>query len=106
VADQRVQPTFTLDLAAVLVEAVGRDAAGVVHLTNAGECSWFEFTRAIVENAGLDVPVEPVETTLRPGDPDRPLNGVLARPRADALGLPALRPWREALDDYMARAEL
>jgi dTDP-4-dehydrorhamnose reductase len=106
VSDQRLQPTFTLDLAAALVDAVQRDAAGLVHLTNSGGCSWFEFTRAIMENAGLDVPVEPVETTLRPGDPARPLNGVLARPRADALGLAPLRPWREALDDYMARAAL
>jgi dTDP-4-dehydrorhamnose reductase len=106
VADQRLQPTFTEDLAAALVEAVRRDAAGVVHLTASGECSWLEFTQAILENAGLDVPVEPVETTIGPDGVDRPLNGVLARPRADELGLPELRPWREALDDYMARAEL
>jgi dTDP-4-dehydrorhamnose reductase len=106
VADQRLQPTFTLDLAEALVDAARRDAHGLLHLTNSGECSWFEFTQAIMENAGLDVPVEPVETTVPPGGVDRPLNGVLARPRADSLGLPALRPWREALDDYMARAEL
>lgn len=106
VADQRLQPTFTADLADALVDAVRRDTRGVVHLTNSGECSWFEFTQAIVENAGLDVPVEPTETVIEPGGIDRPLNGVLARPRADALGLPPLRPWREALDDYMARAEL
>jgi dTDP-4-dehydrorhamnose reductase len=106
VADQRLQPTFTLDLAAALVDAVQRDAAGLVHLTNSGECSWFEFTQAIMQNAGIDVPIEPVETTVPPGGVDRPLNGVLARPRADALGLPPLRPWRAALDDYMARADL
>jgi dTDP-4-dehydrorhamnose reductase len=106
VADQRLQPTFTLDLAEALVNAVRRDAAGLVHLTNSGACSWFEFTEAIMDNAGLDVPIEAVETTLRPGDPDRPLNGVLARPRADDLGLVPLRPWREALDDYTARAAL
>jgi hypothetical protein len=47
-----------------------------------------------------------VKTVIAPGGVDRPLNGVLARPRADALGLAPLRPWREALDDYMARAEL
>ena len=106
VADQRLQPTFTHDLAAAIVDAVRRDASGLVHLTNGGECSWFEFTEAIMENAGIDVPIEPVETTSAPGDPDRPLNGVLARPRADALGLEPLRPWRDALDDYMARATL
>jgi dTDP-4-dehydrorhamnose reductase len=106
VADQRLQPTFTADLAAALVDAVRRDAAGLIHLTNSGACSWYEFTEAILENAGLEVPIEPVETVIAPGGVDRPLNGVLARPRADSLGLRALRPWREALDDYMARAEL
>jgi dTDP-4-dehydrorhamnose reductase len=77
-----------------------------VHLTATGACSWFEFTEAIIELAELDVPIEPVQTTIAPGSPDRPLNGVLARPRADALGLAELRPWREALADYMGRAGL
>ena len=106
VADQRLQPTFTADLAAALVDSVRRDATGLLHLTNSGECSWLEFTEAILENVGLDVPVEPVLTVIGPDGVDRPLNGVLARPRADALGLQPFRPWREALDDYMARAEL
>jgi dTDP-4-dehydrorhamnose reductase len=106
VADQRLQPTYTRDLAAALVDAVVRDAGGTVHLTASGDCSWFEFTRAIMDNAGLDVPIEAVETTVAPGGAVRPLNGVLARPRADALQLPPLRPWREALDDYMASAGL
>jgi dTDP-4-dehydrorhamnose reductase len=106
VADQRLQPTFTADLAAALLDAVRRDASGLVHLTNSGECSWLEFTEAIVENAGIDVHIEPIETVIGPGAVDRPLNGVLARPRADSLGLEPLRPWRAALDDYMARAEL
>jgi dTDP-4-dehydrorhamnose reductase len=104
VADQRLQPTFTADLAASLVDAVEKDASGVVHLTASGACSWFDFTQAIMEIAGIDVPIEPVQTTIGPGQPDRPLNGVLARPRADALGLEPLRPWRDALADYMSRA--
>jgi dTDP-4-dehydrorhamnose reductase len=106
VADQLLQPTFTADLAAAIVDALERDATGVVHLTAADACSWHEFTLAIMELAGVDVPVEAVQTTIAPGGVDRPLNGVLARPRADALGLPALRPWREGLADYMARAGL
>jgi dTDP-4-dehydrorhamnose reductase len=106
VADQRLSPTFTADLAAALIEAVQAGATGVLHLTAAGECSWFEFTRAIVEIAGLEVPIEPVETTVPPGGVDRPLNGVLARPAADAAGLSPLRDWREALADYMQHAGL
>jgi dTDP-4-dehydrorhamnose reductase len=106
VADQRLQPTFTVDLAAAIVDALERDATGVVHLTAADACSWHEFTVAIMELAGLDVPVEAVSTTVPPGGVDRPLNGVLARPGADALGLATLRPWREGLEDYMTRAGL
>jgi len=56
--------------------------------------------------AGLEVPVAAVQTTIAPGGVDRPLNGVLSRPRADALGLPALRRWRDGLADYMSRAGL
>jgi dTDP-4-dehydrorhamnose reductase len=106
VADQRLQPTFTRDLAVALVDAVRRDVSGLLHLTNAGACSWFEFTKAILKNAGLDVPVYPVKTTIPPGSVDRPLNGVLAPHRAAALGLPALRPWHDALNDYMVGAQL
>jgi dTDP-4-dehydrorhamnose reductase len=106
VADQRLQPTFTADLAAAIVDALQRDASGVVHLTAADACSWHEFTEAIMDLAGLDVPVEAVSTTVAPGGVDRPLNGVLARPRADAVGLATLRPWREGLEDYMSRAGL
>lgn len=101
VADQRLQPTFTRDLAAAVVEAVRADAAGVVHLTAAGACSWFEFTRAFLELQGIEAELTPVTTTIPPGKPDRPLNGVLARPRADSLGLAPLRGWREQLADYL-----
>ena len=101
VGDQRLQPTFTRDLATALIEAVEQSADGLLHLTAGGECSWLEFTEAIFEIAGLDVEIEEVTTS---GPVDRPLNGVLARPRADALGLTPLRNWREALEDYMQRA--
>jgi dTDP-4-dehydrorhamnose reductase len=104
VRDQRLQPTYTADLASALIEAVEANAAGVLHLTASGECSWLEFTEAIFEIGGVAPKLNAVDTTRRPGSADRPLNGVLARPRADALGLAPLRHWREALEDYMRRA--
>jgi dTDP-4-dehydrorhamnose reductase len=106
VADQRLQPTFTADLATAILAAVEAEATGVVHLTASGTCSWYEFTAEIMARAGIDVPIQPVSTVLHPGGVDRPLNGVLARPRADALDLPALRPWDAALKDYMNQAGL
>jgi len=106
VADQRLQPTFTADLAVAIIEGIRLDAEGVVHLTASGSCSWYEFTRAIMTRAGLDVPIEPTVTELHPNGVNRPLNGVLARPHADALGLGVLRPWEAALTDYMDSAGL
>jgi dTDP-4-dehydrorhamnose reductase len=107
VGDQRLQPTFTADLARAILEAVERGVSGVLHLTAMGACSWHEFTVAIMKQAGIDeVSVERTTTTILAGGVDRPLNGVLARPRADSLGLSPLRPWREALADYMDHAGL
>jgi dTDP-4-dehydrorhamnose reductase len=106
VSDQLLQPTFTAELASAMLAAVRNEVSGVVHLTAAGACSWYQFTEAIMDLSGVEIQIEPVVTEIPPGGVDRPLNGVLARPRADSLGLPALRTWREALEDYMIRAGL
>jgi dTDP-4-dehydrorhamnose reductase len=106
VSDQLLQPTFTADLAQALLDAVNTGVSGLLHLTATGACSWHEFTAAIMEQAGINVPVNPTTTEIPPGGVDRPLNGVLARPRADSLGLSPLRGWREALNDYMTQAGL
>jgi dTDP-4-dehydrorhamnose reductase len=105
VADQRLSPTYTADLAASLVEAVAGDVRGLLHVTNGGACSWHEFTLAIMDIAELRVPVEPVDTVRPPGGADRPLNGVLSCDVARDAGLAGLRPWRQALEDYMVSAE-
>ena len=106
VDDQRVQPTYTAALAAAIIEAVTVGARGVIHLTAAGECTWCQYTRAIMAHAGLDVEVGASATVKTPDSVDRPLNGVLARPRADSLGLTPLRPWDVALAHYMSTAGL
>jgi dTDP-4-dehydrorhamnose reductase len=106
VADQRLTPTFTADLAAGIRAAVDAGVTGTLHLTNAGATSWHEFTEAIMELAGVSVPVEAVRTVRRPGAADRPLNGVLASPASERAGLAPLRPWRTALADYLERAGL
>jgi dTDP-4-dehydrorhamnose reductase len=104
VADQRLTPTATSDLAASLVHATDRGMAGLLHLTNSGACSWYEFTAAIMEEAGIDVPIEPVVTSG--AGADRPLNGVLSCARAETAGVAPLPHWRDALRGYLARTEL
>lgn len=106
VADQRLQPTFTADLAEAIVAGVDGGVTGIAHLTASGACSWHEFTVAILARAGIEVPIEPVSTVRPRGGVRRPLNGVLSRPRADALGLPTLRHWQDGLADYMQQAGL
>jgi dTDP-4-dehydrorhamnose reductase len=103
VADQRLTPTATADLAAALVAASERGVGGLLHLTNAGSCSWYEFTVAIMEEAGIEVPIEAVTTSG--GGADRPLNGVLSCARAEAAGLGPLPHWRDALRRYLAATE-
>jgi dTDP-4-dehydrorhamnose reductase len=97
VSDQRLNPTYTGDLATGVIAAVEQGEVGIHHITNSDACSWYEFTVEIMRLAGIEVPVEPVETT--PGGVDRPRNGVLAR---DRTGVPPLRTWREALAHYLS----
>ena len=104
VADQRLSPTYTADLAGGIIAAVDRGITGLLHMGNSGSCSWYEFTLAIMEIAGIEVPVEPVETVRPAGGAARPLNGVLSSERA--IEAASLRSWRAALEDYMANAGL
>jgi dTDP-4-dehydrorhamnose reductase len=106
VADQRLTPTYTNDLAGALIEAIDRGTTGLLHLTNSGECSWHEFTEAIMELAGVQIEVRPVPTKQGTGAVARPLNGVLAQRAAGAAELIPLRPWRDALAAYMEAAGL
>lgn len=106
VADQRLTPTFTVDLAAGILNAVAAGVSGTLHLANAGVTSWHGFTEAIMELAGLDVTVEATETTESPGVASRPLNGTLRSLVANQAGLAPLRAWDDALCDYMRRAYL
>lgn len=104
VADQQLTPTFTTDLASGILVAVDAGVTGTLHVTNSGATSWHVFTEAIMELAGVEVPVEEGITTIAPGAADRPLNGVLRSTVSARAGLPAMRPWRTALADYLERA--
>jgi dTDP-4-dehydrorhamnose reductase len=106
VADQRLTPTFTSDLACGILAAVEADVTGTLHITNSGATSWHGFTKAIMELAGVSVSVEAVSTVRQPGAADRPLNGVLVSPVSEHAGLAPLRSWESALADYLERAGL
>jgi dTDP-4-dehydrorhamnose reductase len=99
VADQEFSPTCAPDLAVAALALVGAGARGVFHVTNAGSCSWHGLAVAALAHAGLDVPVEAIDSAELAQPARRPSYSVLDNARYLALGLPPLRAWREALAD-------
>jgi len=101
-SEQVLVPTSTDDLSRAVLSLLShpRLAPGIYHLVNEGQCSWYEFTRAIIETLGAATEVVPVDRGGRTGNMRRPLYSVLANTRARALGI-TLRPWRVALEAYL-----
>ena len=93
------QPTWSRDLAAGLLALVAaRPAPGVYHCTNAGETTWYGLARAVFEELGADPErVRPTTTAAFPRPAPRPAYSVLSAASWVGAGLPAPRPWRDAL---------
>ena len=100
--EQIVAPTSTDDLSRAVFELIAhqRLAGGIYHLVNSGACSWYEFTCEIVRLSGFATRVVPVDRGGKSGEMRRPLYSVLGNRRARSLGV-TLRPWQEALADYL-----
>jgi dTDP-4-dehydrorhamnose reductase len=97
VADEVNSVTYAVDLAAgtrALLEAA--PPAGIYHVTNRGEASWYDFAREIYRITGKSTTVLPVPSTRFPRKAKRP-------PRAILLNtlLPRMRTWQEALADFL-----
>jgi len=101
VTDQVLTPTNTADLAPAVWRLVEGGAIGVYHATNAGECSWFEFAKAIFELSGMDVAVKPTDTATLNYKARRPAYSVLDSSKLERDGFGGLRPWREALTAHL-----
>ncbi len=100
--DQVVSPTYTHDLSKAVLQLIEhpQKKPGIYHLVNEGECSWFEFTKAIYEIMGFRIKVEPIDRGGKSGDMRRPLYSALANTKARALGI-ILPQWRDALGRYL-----
>lgn len=79
VADQIGSPTYTRDIAKLLVEMVKTDKYGVYHATNEGYCSWYEFACEIFKQAGMEIKVNPIKTEDYPTIAKRPMNSRLSK---------------------------
>ncbi|MFE6287097.1 dTDP-4-dehydrorhamnose reductase [Streptomyces sp. NPDC057877] len=105
VDDQRGQPTWSADVAALLADLgprVGPDAHGVFHATASGEATWYDLAREVFRGLGADPGrVRPTSSAAYPRPAPRPAYSVLAHGRWAAVGLPEPRAWRAALHEAL-----
>lgn len=97
VADQIGSPTYTYDLAKLLVDMMYSEKYGIYHATNEGFCSWHDFACAIFKYTGMNVKVNAITTDQYTTNALRPKNSRLSKNK-----LPyRLRRWEEALEEYL-----
>jgi dTDP-4-dehydrorhamnose reductase len=103
VADNIItNPTYTYDLALKIKELIEQNyASGIYHITNSGQCSWYEFALEIASLNKLKVKIEPKQEQALQAGVKRPLYSVLTSKK-----LSPLRHWKDALKDYLAERTL
>ncbi len=103
VNDQIGSPTFSRDLAQSIVSLLGSEKYGTYHVTNQGFCTWNDFAKLIFSLEGMKVDVLPITTEELARPAPRPTYSVLDHRKWIEAGFPSLRPYGEALKDYLHR---
>lgn len=102
VADQIGSPTYTYDLAKLVIDMIQTDKYGAYHVTNDGICSWYEFACEIFKQAGLDVRVNPLTTAEYPAKAARPFNSRMLKEKLTSAGFHMLPSWQDAVARYIS----
>jgi dTDP-4-dehydrorhamnose reductase len=97
VNDMRMSPTYARDAARGVGGLAEADARGIVHLTNDGDCTWYEFAKQVFDFIGLPASIDALSSTEYPSRAHRPKNSALESKRS----LVMLRPWQDALKAYL-----
>lgn len=101
VHDQIGCPTYTIDLATTIIDLMQSSKYGTYHVSNLGQCSWYEFATAIFELSGSGATAIPVHTDVFPRPAARPAFSVFDHMALRLNGFTAPRPWREALAAFL-----
>ena len=100
VNDQRGCPTYARDLARAIVQLCKIESSGVVHVTNSGDCTWFEFAREIVRQSGLSTLVMPTTSDMFPRPAKRPRYSLLSAMSREEREI-SMPGWRQALNEFL-----
>jgi len=103
VNDQIGSPTFTEDLAVLLVDMIQTEKYGIYHATNEGDCSWYEFACEIFRMAGKTITVTPVTAAEYGAKAPRPQNSRLSKDKLTENGFKRLPHWQSALERYLTQ---
>ena len=107
VGDQVGSPTYTLDLASLLMDMAPSGKFGVYHGTNEGFCSWYQFAAEILRLAGHEfTSLTSIESESLNHAAKRPKNSRMSKRSLDDAGFARLRPWQDAVADYIMRNQL
>ncbi len=102
VDDQIGNPTYTYDLAKLVVDMIQSDKYGKYHATNSGDfISWYDFACEIFKQADMDVKVTPVDSNTFPAAAKRPHNSRMNQSELDKNGFKRLPSWQDALSRYL-----
>lgn len=101
VCDQIGSPTYTKDLAGLLVNMFLSNVKGLYHVTNEGYCSWYEFAEFIFKESRKKVKVHPILTKDYKTIAKRPLNSKLSKESLDDIGMKRLPEWQDAVSRYL-----
>lgn len=106
VDDQIGTPTYTYDLARLLVDMLEKKEYGKYHVTNeGGYISWCDFAKEIFKQAGMDVTVTPVTSDQYPAKAKRPSNSRMEKKKLEEHGFKRLPSWQDALGRYLKEIE-
>jgi dTDP-4-dehydrorhamnose reductase len=101
VGDQFGSPTYTSDLARLVVEIIQSDKYGIYHASNEGFCSWAEFANEIFRQANKDVKVNSILTEEYPTRAVRPKNSRMSKRKLVDNGFTPLSSWQDAVKRYL-----
>lgn len=101
VNDQTVTPTLTAELASRVIELIQTRKYGLYHMTNEGQCTWYEFAKTIFELLKKEVDLIPVDSISYGSAAVRPSYSVLDSRKAKSIGITPFSPWKKALRGYM-----